>query len=123
MTLPSSRPPAGSSRRDRPRAVSARRFPVIRTLLRGYLHEDYAAEHGSAEGAVRAFCKDASPQEREKLAEEWRRLSVNTASWTVADIGVLLTRDFGSAWMPGSKQELTRLFQIIRAAAESGDHA
>jgi hypothetical protein len=117
MTLPSSRQPAGSSRRDRPRQASPGRFPTIRTLLRGYLHEDYAAEHGSAEGAVRAFCKDASPQEVEKLAEEWQRLSANTASWSVADIGSLLTKDFGGAWMPESKQELARLFQVIRSAA------
>ena len=117
MTLPSSRQPAGSSRRDRPRQASPDRFPMIQTLLRGYLHEDYAAEHGSAEGAVQAFCKDASPRELEKLLEEWRRLSVNTASWTVADIGTLLTKDFGGAWLPESKQELARLFQVIRSAA------
>ena len=116
MTLPSSRQPAGSSRRDRPRQASPDRFPMVRTLLRGYLHEGYAAEHGSAEGAVRAFCKDASPQEVEKLAEEWRRFSVNTANWTVAEIGSLLTTDFGGAWMPGSKQELAKLLQVIRSA-------
>ena len=117
MTLPSSRQPAGSSRRDRPRQASPGRFPTVTALVRGYLREGYAAEHGSAEGAVRAFCKDASPQEVEKLAEEWRRLSVNTASWTVADIGSLLTKDFGGAWMPESKQELTRLFQVIRSGS------
>ena len=117
MTLPSSRQPAGSSRRDRPRQASPDRFPMIQTLLRGYLHEDYAAEYGTAEGAVLAFCKDASPRELEKLLEEWRRLSVNTASWTVADIGTLLTKDFGGAWLPESKQELARLFQVIRTAA------
>jgi len=117
MTLPSSRQPAGSSRRDRPRQASPDRFPIIQTLLRGYLHEDYASEYGSAEGAVLAFCKDASPRELEKLLEEWRRLSVNTASWTVADIGTLLTKDFGGAWLPESKQELARLFQVIRSAA------
>ena len=106
-----------TSRHEKGRQVSASRFPALRALLRGYLHEDYAAEHGSAEGAVRAFCKEASPREVEKLAEEWRRLSVNTASWTVADIGSLLTKDFGGAWMPESRQELTRLFQVIRSAA------
>jgi hypothetical protein len=89
---------------------------MIRALLRGYLHEDFAAEHGSAEGAIRGFCKDASPQEVQKLAEEWRRLSVNTASWTVADIGTLLTTDFGGGWMPESKQELARLLQVIKSA-------
>ena len=70
-----------------------------------------------------AFCKDASPQEMEKLAEEWRRLSVNTASWTVADLGSLLTKDFGGAWLPESKQELARLLQVIRSAVASGEHA
>ena len=115
MTLPSSRQPAGSSRRDRPRQAAAGRFPMIRALLRGYLHEDYEAEHGSAEGAVRAFCTDASAQERERLSEEWTRLSVNTANWTVAEIGALLTKDFGGAWLPESKQELGRLHQIIRS--------
>ena len=118
MTLPSSRQPAGASRRDRPRQVSPDRFPMIRILLRGYLHEDFAAEHGSAEGAVRAFCKDASAQEVEKLAREWRRLSANTANWTVAEIGVLLTKDFGGAWTPESKQELARLFHAITPAAD-----
>ena len=117
MSFPSSRQPAGSSRRDRPRQASLGKFPTLRVLLRGYLHEDFAAEHGSAEGAVRAFCTDASPKEVEKLAEEWQRLSVNTAGWTVAEIGALLTKDFGGAWMPESKQELARLYQIIRSAA------
>jgi len=123
MTLPTTRQPAGSSRRDRPRQASPDRFPVVRTLLRGYLHEDYEAEHGSAEGAVRAFCEGVSPQEREKLAEEWRRLSAQTADWTVAEIGVLLTRDFGGAWMPGSKRELAQLLQVIRSAGAGGGPA
>ena len=118
MTLPSFRQSAGSSRRDRPRQASPASFPVLRSLLRGYLHEDYAAEHGSAEGAVRAFCKDASHQEVEKLTQEWRRLSVNTANWTVAEIGSLLTKDLGGAWMPESKREMARLFQVIKSAAE-----
>ena len=122
MTLPSSRQPAGSSRRDRPRQASPDRFPMIQALLRGYLQENYAAEHGSAEGAVLAFCRDASPRELQTLVEEWRRLSANTASWTVADIGALLTKDFGGAWSPGSKQELARLFQLIRSAASPGAH-
>jgi hypothetical protein len=117
MTLPSSRPPAGSSRRDRARQASPAGFPMIRTLLRGYLHEDYEAEHGSAEGAVRAFCADASPQEVEKLASEWRRLSVNTSNWTVGEIRTLLTKDFGGAWLPESRQDMTRLFQIIRSSS------
>jgi hypothetical protein len=116
MTLPTSRQPAGSSRADRARQASASRFPMIRTLLRGYLHEDFVTEHGSAEGAVRAFCKDASPAEVRKLAAEWRMLSVNTANWTVGEVASLLTKDLGGAWMPESKRELAQLFQVLKSA-------
>jgi hypothetical protein len=116
MTLPTSRQPAGSSRGDRAHQASASRFPMICALLRGYLHEDFVAEHGSAEGAVRAFCKEASPAEVRKLAAEWRMLSVNTADWTVAEVASLLTKDLGGAWRPQSKRELAQLFQILKSA-------
>jgi len=116
MTLPTSRKPAGSSRADRARQASASRFPMIRTLLRGYLHEDFVAKHGSAEGAVRAFCTDASPADVRKLAAEWRMLSVNTANWTVGEISAFLTKDLGGAWVPQSKRELAQLFQVLKSA-------
>ena len=116
MTLPTSRQSTGSSRAGSARQASASRFPMIRTLLRGYLHEDFVAKHGSAEGAVRAFCKDASPADVRKLAAEWRMLSVNTANWTVGEVASFLTKDLGGAWMPQSKRELGQLFQILKSA-------
>ena len=116
MTLPTSRQSTGSSRADRARQASASRFSMIRTLLRGYLHEDFVAKHGSAEGAVRAFCTDASPADVWKLAAEWRMLSVNTANWTVGEISAFLTKDLGGAWVPQSKRELVQLFQVLKSA-------
>jgi len=116
MTLPASRQSAASSRSGSGRQASASRFPMIRTLLRGYLHEDFVAEHESAEGAVRAFCKDASPAEVRKLIAEWRMLSVNTANWTVGEIASFLTKDLGGAWSPQSKRELAQVFQILTSA-------
>jgi hypothetical protein len=89
---------------------------MIRTLLRGYLQEDFVTKHGTAEGAVRAFCKDASPADVRKLAAEWRMLSVNTANWTVGEVASLLTNDLGGAWMPESKRELAQLFQVLKSA-------
>jgi hypothetical protein len=116
MTLPTSRQSTGSSRADRSRQASPSRFPMIRTLLRGYLHEDFLTEHASAEGAVRAFCTDASPAEIRKLIAEWRMLSANTANWTVGEIASFLTKDLGGAWMPESKRELAQLFQVLKSA-------
>ena len=116
MTLPTSRQSTGSSRAGSARQASASRVPMIRTLLRGYLHENYLTEHASAEGAVRAFCKDASPAEVRKLIAEWRMLSVNTANWTVGEISAFLTKDLGGAWMPQSKRELAQVFQVLKAA-------
>ena len=116
MTLPTSRQSTGSSRAGSARQASTSRFPMIRTLLRGYLHENYLTEHASAEGAVRAFCKDASPAEVRKLIAEWRMLSVNTANWTVGEISAFLTKDLGGAWMPQSKRELAQVFQVLKAA-------
>ena len=116
MTLPTSRQSTGSSRAGSARQASASRFPMIRTLLQGYLHKDFLTEHASAEGAVRAFCKDASPAEIRKLIAEWRMLSVNTANWTIGEIASFLTKDLGGAWEPQSKRELAQLFQVLTSA-------
>jgi hypothetical protein len=87
---------------------------MVRGFLRGYLHEDVLAEHGSAGDAVRAFCRDATPDEVRRLQEEWRVLASLTAEWEIEAIVALLTRDLGGAWAPASKRELA---QITRALA------
>ena len=38
-------------------------FPELKRVFSGYLHEDFAAEYGSPEAALRSFREDASPAE------------------------------------------------------------
>jgi hypothetical protein len=101
--------------------TAARRFRMIRSWLRGYLHEDFAAEHGSPEDAVKAFCRDATPGEIRRLSDEWRELVSLTAEWEIEAISAMLTRDLGGAWAPASKRELSRVTRALAAAgAEPG---
>jgi len=90
--------------------VDPARFPALQALLRGYLHEDHAAEYGSAPGAVEAFTRDALPAERRAAKREWARLSTLTGAWTIAELRSALTRDLGSAWRPATRRDLDRAF-------------
>ena len=40
-------------------------FPALRNFLSGYLHEDFAQEHETPEGAVRALSREARADEIE----------------------------------------------------------
>ena len=59
MTKRQHTPPRGQ---DSVQAKGLRReaFPALRAFLRGYLHQDYAAVHGSMRAAADAFRADAS---------------------------------------------------------------
>ena len=50
--------------------------PMLVNVLRGYLHEDYEAEYGSAVSAVRAFVDDASEDEVKALKADLARMGV-----------------------------------------------
>jgi len=97
--------------------AAARRFRVVRGLLRGYFHEDFLAEHGSIEDAVRAFCRDATPDEIRRLRQEWRVLSSLTAEWDIDEIVSLLTRDLGGAWAPATKRDVALVTRALAAAS------
>src|SRR5262249_6055360 len=87
---------------------AARRFPALERVLSGYLHEDFLAEHGSPEAALRAFHDDASPVEWRRFQREAKQLA-----------GLARTRDFesictplqrlGSRWIPASREALITL--------------
>ena len=102
-----------TSRHEKGRQVSASRFPALRALLRGYLHEDFVADYGTAEAAVRAFSAEASPDEVSDVAREWQRFSVLTAGWTISDVRETLSRDLGTAWHPATRRELQQAFESI----------
>jgi len=97
------------------RTISADDFPALRDFLAGYLHEDFAAEHGSPEGAVRAFARDADEGELQTLQDESRRFAERVNEWPWADARRAL-RSLGGAWAPGSRAALTSLLSEIANA-------
>ena len=107
-------PRAGDARR-----VEASCFPALRALLRGYLHEDYPAEYGSASSAVAAFAQDAQPAERRAVMLEWQRFSAMTQAWSIGDLRRALTLDLGSAWQPATRRDVDRAFARLTRSASS----
>ncbi len=47
-------------------------WPYLASLCGGYLHQDFAAEHGSASKAVQAWLADANGDDAMALSSEWR---------------------------------------------------
>ena len=66
------------------------RYPTLRAFARGYLHEDFEAEHGTPRAALEAFLAAATPAERRALAREAARLDRRIAGWPVARVRDLL---------------------------------
>jgi hypothetical protein len=92
------------------------RFPVFASLVRGYLHEDFPDVHGSVLTAVAAYCADASPEERRRLARELEMLAKWSAGRPTRDLQTLLTRELGSRWEPASRDEILDILQAVRTA-------
>ncbi len=86
----------------------ASRFPALRRVFEGYLHEDFLVEHGSAAAAVRAFTADASPSERRLFRDEARRFLAATSALEFGQVQRLVAR-LGSRWVPDSRAELEAL--------------
>jgi len=107
------RPPRAASTR----VISADDFPALRDFLAGYLHEDFAAEHTSPEGAVRAFTRDADVDELQALKDDSRRFAERIDRWSWPEARRAL-RVLGGAWAPGSRAALNSLLSEISSAAK-----
>ena len=80
-------------------------FPELHRVFSGYLHEDFAAEYGSADAAVRAFRDDASPAEWRRFEREAHRFARLTMERSFDEVCKLL-HQLGSRWTPPSREAL-----------------
>ncbi len=86
-------------------------YPAIRAFVRGYLHEDAAAEYGSAAAAAQQFLRDAHGTQIEKLRDEWG--DFRRRHTTLHDINESLY-GLGCAWLFGSLGEFQQMLDAIR---------
>src|SRR5262245_19096624 len=97
------------------RAINAEEFRALRDCLDGYLHEDFADEHASPEGAVHAFARDADKVELQALKDDSRKFAERIEGWSWGDARRAL-RSVGGAWAPGSRTALKSLLSEIAKA-------
>lgn len=86
--------------------------PMLVNVLRGYLHEDYEAEYGSAVSAVRAFVDDASKDEVKALQADLARLLKDAEGLTPLKLRRLVS-SLGGAWAPAKAAEVEALLAAI----------
>jgi hypothetical protein len=92
-------------------------FPTPTAFVRGYLHEDFPAIHGSVRAAA-AFSRDASPDERRLLAQELELLLRATSAQPARELQRFVAAELGSRWEPGSRQDLVALLELFRTTLD-----
>ena len=100
-----------SARRVRRPAPEVTRgaLPLVAAFLRGYLHQDWEADHETPEEARDAFLEDASLEDREAFLRECEAFHTRTASLALADVARVLQDALGSAWQPADLAEVRRV--------------
>jgi len=91
-------------------------FPELQRFFSGYLHEDFVEEHGTPEGALRAFVAEASDAERKRLREEAGRL-LEIAEWEDFDELRARLAALGAKWAPRSRAALLKFLSALAAAS------
>jgi CdiI immunity protein len=91
-------------------------FPTLKEFFSGYLHEDFVDEYGSAAGAVRAFCGDASPDEAAQASEEWKKLREILAGRPIPELQGALQK-LGGAWRPADLEEFQAVDAVLKGKA------
>jgi hypothetical protein len=87
---------------------AASAFPELRRFFSGYLHEDFVAESGTPEAALRAFWADADAGERRRFQREAARFLAHTATLDLDAVRDLV-QQLGGRWMPPARDVLVGL--------------
>jgi hypothetical protein len=92
---------------------SVRRWEQLELLLDGYLHQDFAVEHGDAPGAVRARLADAPHGDQLALSSEWRTFLNVSAGMSREARVQLLGEMAGGSWAPRSDEEFDAVSRVL----------
>ena len=92
--------------------VSPSAFPELRRVFSGYLHEDFVAESGSPEAALRTFRGEAAAGERRRFEREVRRFLAQTAALDFDGVRDLIEQ-LGCRWVPPSREALVGLLTDV----------
>jgi hypothetical protein len=97
---------------------NAQQFAAVRAFVRAYLNQDYEDEYGTPAAAARAFCEDASEEERKRVAEEWRAFVESVAGLGVDEVNARLVGELGSGWSIRDVRELKRVTLALEKSAK-----
>ena len=89
-------------------------FQALGGFFSAYLHQDFAAEYGSAAAAAAAFRKDAQPEEILAVIEEWQTWRAGLGNSSPHEAAAAI-RKLGGAWQPETLGELDDLGRALRA--------
>lgn len=101
------------------RRIDRDRFPRLSAFLAGYLHEDFALDHKTPSGALRAFLADAREDERDGLRAEWRAFMAAVEDLGWRDVRAAFT-SLGGVWRPASRAALLSVFDELLHGPRTG---
>ena len=93
-------------------------FPYLASFMRGYLHEDFAQEHGTALAAARNFVRVASSHDLTDVAGDATRFVSLTALLPMADIRAQVV-GLGAAWRPRTRADFERVLTALCASTSA----
>lgn len=94
-------------------------WPHLQSLCGGYLHQDFAAVHGSAARAVQAWLADVSVDDARELSSEWRTFLNVTNGMTLPERAEALRELAGGSWAPMDDGEFAAVSALLIDAGES----
>jgi len=98
-----------------PASPRSAEFPALAAFFRGYLHEDFEAQHASVAAALDAWLAAARPGQVRRLAREAAHLLDEVRRLPAARLRALPSAGFRCAWSPRRASEVLDL--LARAAA------
>jgi len=100
----------------KPHIPDRRDFRALSSFVSRFLHEDFVKEHDTAEGALRAFGRNATADDRRRLRKDGKRFLTLTTEWPWRDVRRAFL-GLGSTWAPRSRPALTLYFRRFARAA------